>query len=62
MSFLNVKVGIEGLVAAAGKEEAELLVDTGALYSIVPAGVLRRVDVEPRAQLEFELADGSRIR
>ena len=34
------------------------LVDTGATYSAVPASLLRRLGVEPRATRRFSLADG----
>ena len=36
----------------------DLLVDTGALYSIVPGSLLRELGIEPTQRLEFELADG----
>ena len=62
MGFPNVKVELECLRESRGKHEVELLEDTGALYSMVPAGVLREAGVEPRLQIEFEIADGSRIR
>lgn len=34
------------------------LVDTGATYSAVPASLLRRLGVQPRATRRFSLADG----
>ena len=62
MGFLNVKVELENVRELRGKREVELLVDTGALYSMVPASILREAGIEPRLQIEFEIADGSRIR
>lgn len=43
-------------------EEIELLVDSGAVYSVVPARVLRRLKIRPLKVEEFRLADGSTIR
>jgi predicted aspartyl protease len=43
-------------------EEVEFLVDSGAIYSVVPARVLRRLGVRPLKTEEFRLADGSMIR
>ena len=42
-------------------EWVEGLVDTGAIYSSVPASTLRRLGVEATEVVEFELADGSVI-
>lgn len=42
-------------------ETVELLVDSGAIYSVIPATVLRRLDVRSEGKEEFVLADGSRI-
>lgn len=43
-------------------EEVELLVDSGAVYSVVPAEILRRLGIRPIVNEEFRLADGSTIR
>lgn len=42
-------------------EPLELLVDSGAIYSVVPAQVLDRLGIKPLAEHEFRLADGSKI-
>ena len=43
-------------------EKIDFLVDSGAIYSVVPASVLRKLGIKPlRAQEEFRLADGSKI-
>jgi len=41
--------------------EEELLVDSGAIYAVVPAPVLRRIGVRPRGRERFTLADGTHI-
>jgi clan AA aspartic protease len=38
-----------------------LLVDSGAVYSVVPKDVLRRLGVKPHSTKTFTLADGSEI-
>ena len=43
-------------------EKLEFLIDSGAIYSVVPAPVLERLGVKPLTEEEFRLADGSRIR
>jgi predicted aspartyl protease len=41
-------------------EELELLVDSGAIYSVVPGEILARLGVEPRREREFGLANATR--
>ena len=48
--------------AKPGKwESIELLVDSGAIYSVIPASTLRRLGIRSDGREEFVLADGSRI-
>jgi len=42
-------------------EKIELLIDSGAIYSVVPAAVLERLGIKPLAEETFRLADGSKI-
>src|SRR2546425_12214153 len=39
-------------------ERLDALVDTGASFTVVPAGLLARLSVSPTRRLPFELADG----
>lgn len=41
--------------------ELDALVDTGALYTTVPARLLMELDVTPRGRRRFLLADGRRV-
>lgn len=41
--------------------EIEALVDTGATYTVLPTGVLKRLGIEPARQHTFELADGQHL-
>jgi len=58
MGFVNLTVRIANVVDHATAEEIEMLADSGALYSIVPAEVLDRLGVRAAHVEEFELADG----
>jgi clan AA aspartic protease len=42
-------------------EKLDLLVDSGAIYSVVPTPVLEKLDIKPLAQQEFRLANGEKI-
>ncbi len=44
------------------RERVRFLVDSGAIYSLAPAPVLRRLGIRPLRRDEFELADGSKMR
>jgi predicted aspartyl protease len=39
-----------------------MIVDSGAIYSVVPTALLRKIGVEPRRTDRFWLADGRSIR
>lgn len=42
-------------------EKVEFLIDSGAIYSVVPAPILERLGIRPLMEQEFRLADGSKI-
>ena len=44
------------------RTETDMVVDSGAIYSVVPTAILRRIGVAPRKTETFGLADGSSIR
>ena len=39
--------------------EVNFLVDSGAVYSVVPGKILDELDIEPYKEMSFSLADGS---
>lgn len=43
------------------REKLEFLVDSGAIYSVVPTPVLEKLGIKPLTEQEFRLADGSKI-
>ncbi len=60
LTVLEVEVANPAKPAAA--VTVEFLVDSGAVYSVVPAPVLRRLGIKPlRGKEQFRLADGSKI-
>ena len=61
MGFVQVRVGLEKISDSSFRREIELLADTGALYSMVPAKILRELGIEPRERMTFTLADGRTI-
>lgn len=42
-------------------EKIEFLIDSGAIYSVVPEPVLEKLGIRPLMEQEFRLADGSKI-
>ena len=42
--------------------EVELLVDSGAVYSVVPGKILDGLDIEPYREMSFSLADGTTLK
>jgi aspartyl protease family protein len=43
------------------KKSLEFLIDSGAIYSVVPAGILDDLGIKPLTTQTFRLADGSKI-
>jgi len=62
MGMTEVRVRVVNLVDASRFAEVDLVVDSGAIYSVVPAGVLRRIGVEPGEVQAFGLAHGESVR
>ena len=42
-------------------EKLDFLVDSGAIYSVVPTPILERLEIRPLIDQEFRLADGTKI-
>ena len=42
-------------------EKVEFLIDSGAIYSVVPTPILERLGIRPLTEQEFRLADGSKV-
>jgi clan AA aspartic protease len=59
LAFLKVEVGNPANPAVT--ETVEFLVDSGAIYSVVPAPILERLGIRPVSEHEFILANGTTI-
>lgn len=57
LTFLDVEVG--NPAAPDATERVRFLIDSGAVYSVVPAPILERLGISPLDEQEFRLADGS---
>jgi clan AA aspartic protease len=42
--------------------DVEFLVDSGAVYSLVPGKILDSLEIEPHREMSFSLADGTSIK
>ena len=42
-------------------EKVDFLIDSGAIYSVVPTPVLEKLGIKPIAEEEFRLADGTKV-
>jgi predicted aspartyl protease len=58
VGFVQARITVEGLAQPAKKQEFELLVDTGALFSMLPAATLDALGVKRTEKMEFETASG----
>jgi predicted aspartyl protease len=61
MGLTVLKIEVGNPAKPEVTEELEFLIDSGAIYSVVPAEVLKRLRIKPLAEQEFRLADGSLI-
>ena len=61
MGFVKVKVTIRNSEEPDRKEELEIAVDTGAMYSSVPRHILENIGISSLDRRVFTLANGERI-
>jgi clan AA aspartic protease len=59
LTVLEIEVG--NPATPEQTEKVELLIDSGAIYSVVPTPVLERLGIRPFMDQQFRLADGSKI-
>lgn len=60
LTFLSIRVANPANPDVT--EDVEFLIDSGAVYSVVPAPVLDKLGIKPLAEEEFRLADGGKIK
>ena len=61
MGLTVLELEIANPARPAVTERVDLLIDSGAVYSVVPAAVLERLGIEPFVEQQFRLANGSKI-
>ena len=61
MGLTHMRLRVGNVANPEMTEELDFLVDSGAIYSVVPREVLGRLGVQPLGQQEFRLANGARI-
>ena len=59
MTFLEIEVG--NVAHPDVTERVEFLVDSGAVYSVVPTPILEKLGIEPLTEQQFRLANGAKI-
>jgi predicted aspartyl protease len=61
MGLTSIMVRISNPADASRGGEAEMLVDSGAIFSVVPGDELRALGMAPEKTERFSLADGSSV-
>ena len=61
MGVTRVNTTVFNLADPSRRLEIELLVDSGAVDTVVPAGTLASLDIAPHSERTFVLADGSEV-
>lgn len=59
LTFLEIEVGNPANPDVT--EKLEFLIDSGAIYSVVPTPILERLGIKPLSEHEFRLANGTKI-
>ena len=59
LTFLEIEVGNPANPDVT--ERVEFLIDSGAVYSVVPAPILERLNVRPLSEQVFRLANGTKM-
>lgn len=59
LTVMEIEVG--NPAAPKKTVKVEFLIDSGAIYSVVPTPILKKLGIRPFAEQEFRLADGTKI-
>jgi predicted aspartyl protease len=62
MGMTTIRALLANVLDRARETTAEMTVDSGAIYSVVPAATLRQIGVRPERTETFWLADGRSVR
>jgi clan AA aspartic protease len=61
MGLTCIKANVINPADPKKRERVEFLVDSGAMYSVVPKAVLKSLGIKPCGSKEFTLADGTKV-
>ena len=61
MGLTYLEADISNPAKPKRRMRVEFLIDTGALYSVIPGSVLRSLGIRPHSRRTFILADGSKV-
>ncbi len=61
MGLTHVTASIINPANPKKKAKADFLVDSGAVYTVAPAHILKRLGIKPHSSRVFTLADGTQI-
>ena len=61
MGLTTLEIEVGNPASPEVTEPIEFLIDSGAIYSVVPIPILERLGISPLIEQEFRLADGSKI-
>ena len=61
MGLTYLELEVASVAKPKKTEKLEFLVDSGAIFSVIPASVLRKLGIKPREKQEFRLANGEKI-
>src|SRR5437773_1368536 len=61
MGLTVLEVEVANVANPDVTERLDFLIDSGAIYSVVPTRILERLGIKPLTEQQFRLADGSKI-
>ncbi len=61
MGLTNQKLIVKESRRSRRKAAVNFLIDSGAVYSLVPAPTLKKLEIRPHRKVDFALADGTTI-
>ncbi len=62
MGFISVEMDVANLAQPERRVRVRFLADTGAMYTVVPEGILRELGIKPAYETVLRVADGRKIR
>lgn len=61
MGLTHIRVGLANPARPKKSISIKLLVDSGAIYSVIPSSTLEKLGIRPHGERSFTLADGTEI-